>query len=146
MIKTATEKILRELEAAATNMDMMARGEPGRTRLEIPPVNPCPKDRGRDDGDRLTTAPPEWISEFDRQMKEIFDRWRPGGGGKPVKVEHVPRTTADETAPSKAAELRRAAAAEKKGMQEQFREWFEGGRGARARGRGGAGRRSGGRR
>ena len=93
-----------------------------------------------------TTAPPEWISEFDRQLKEIFDRWRPGGGGKPVKVELVPRTTADETAPSKAAELRRAAAAEKKGMQEQFREWFEGGRGARARGRGGAGRRSGGRR
>ena len=178
--KTATKEILRKQEAAVTNLDMMGASPPGiqssRPRIVIPPVNPFPKKKDRDVGNRWrdgTSAPPKGVLDHDAREKEFFDWLRTAldhGTSAPPKgvLDHDARekeffdrlrTALDHgtrekeffdrlrtAAPNKAAELRRAAAAEKKGMQEQFREWFEGGRGARARGRGGAGRRSGGRR
>ena len=147
MKKTAvSEKLEHALDAGATNLDMMAPNRPGNEqirRIEIPPVNPFPKDKGRSVEDRWSTAPPPWMVENEEERNKLSKLWEKKGPRR-VKIDVI-GTTADETPPSKAAELRRAAA-EKKGMQEQFREWFEGGRGARARGRGGAGRRSGGRR
>ena len=149
MKKTAvSEKLERALEARATNLDMMGQSLPGNEqirRIEIPPVNPFPKDKGRSVEDRWSTAPPPGTAEIDEKLGEFSKLWEEKNHHRRAVKIDVIGTTADETPPSKAAELRRAAA-DKKGRQEQFREWFEGGRGARARGRGGAGRRSGGRR
>ena len=149
--KTATKEILRKQEAAVTNLDMMGASPPGiqssRPRIVIPPVNPFPKKKDRDVGNRWrdgTSAPPKGVLDHDAREKKFFDWLRTALDHGTREKEFFDRLRT--AAPNKAAELRRAAAAEKKGMQEQFREWFEGGRGARARGRGGAGRRSGGRR
>ena len=134
------------LEAAgkgATNRDMMSPSPPGCTRISVPPAKPRLETGKKETEDRWSTAPPPWMVEYEEERNKLSKLWEKKGPRR-VKIDVI-GTTADETTPSKAAELRRAAA-EKKGMQEQFREWFEGGRGARARGRGGAGRRSGGRR
>ena len=135
------------LEAAGkgvTNREMMSPSPPGRPRTTIPPVlMPRPKKGDEETEDRWSSAPPPGV-EIEGPGSEFRKLWEKEGPRRAVKVDVI-GTTADETTPSKAAELRRAAA-DKKGRQEQFREWFEGGRGARARGRGGAGRRSGGRR
>ena len=56
---------------------------------------------------RDSTAPPPGVAEIDEKFRKLWEKKRPR---RAVKVELVTRTTADETPPSKAAELRRAAA------------------------------------